>query len=59
LISELCGNDDQKWSETLEVAKQSLLKRISLWDAISELIQKEKAAYNTGSCCTTLISTDN
>ncbi len=47
LISELCGNEDQKWNETLAVAKQSLLKRISLWDAISELIQKEKTAYNT------------
>ncbi len=42
MISELCGNDDHKWSETLEVAKQSLEKRISLWDVISDLIQKEK-----------------
>ena len=46
MISELCGNDDHKWSESLAVAKKSLEKRISLWDAISDLIQKEKTAYN-------------
>ena len=47
MISELCDNDDQKWIDTLSVAKQSLQKRISLWDAISDLIQKEKTTYNT------------
>jgi hypothetical protein len=47
MIKELCKDDKQKWSETLAVAKQSLQKRISLWDAINELIQKEKEAYNT------------
>jgi hypothetical protein len=46
MISELCGNDDQKWGEALVVAKQSLQKRVSLWDAISDLTQKEKKVYS-------------
>ncbi len=47
MISELCGDDIQKWDETLIVAKQSLEKRIVLWDAINDLIQIEKPTYNT------------
>ena len=47
MVSELCGTDEQKWDETLAVAKQSLEKRVALWDAINDLIQKEKPAYNT------------
>lgn len=42
MIAELCGEDDNKWNETLDVAKQSLMQRISLWDAITELIERKE-----------------
>jgi hypothetical protein len=44
MVSELCGDNEQKWDDTLTVAKQSLEKRIALWDAINDLIQKENKA---------------
>lgn len=40
MVSELCGNDDEKWNDTLVVAKQSLQKRILLWDAINDIIKE-------------------
>ena len=36
MITELCGNDAQKWSDVEEVSKMALEKRIGLWDAIEE-----------------------
>ncbi|MBO6606675.1 DUF3050 domain-containing protein [Psychroserpens sp.] len=46
MISELCQDDDQKWEEVLVVAKQSLEKRIVLWNCIDDLIQQKKPVYN-------------
>ena len=41
MVSELCADDDIKWAESLVVAKEALHKRISLWDAINEIIKEE------------------
>lgn len=36
MIKELGGHDNNKWIEMQMIAKQSLQKRIQLWDAISD-----------------------
>lgn len=36
MITELCGEDAQKWKEVAEVSALALRKRIGLWDAIEE-----------------------
>ncbi|MEH0154269.1 DUF3050 domain-containing protein [Limibacter armeniacum] len=39
MISALCGNDDQKWKDCEEVAKEVLEHRIILWDGIMDEIK--------------------
>ncbi|KFF16355.1 DUF3050 domain-containing protein [Flavobacterium hydatis] len=38
MITDLCENDEQKWSEVQEISILSLDRRIGLWDAIEEEI---------------------
>lgn len=38
MITDLCGNDADKWKEVEETSKQALEKRIGLWNAIEENI---------------------
>ena len=38
MITELCGTDQQKWTEVEEISLLALEKRIGLWDAIEEQI---------------------
>ena len=42
MVKELCGNDETKWAEVLETAKDALKYRIALWDGISTLISSNK-----------------
>ncbi len=43
MIADLCGNDQKKWDEALEIAKQALQQRILLWDSINDLIEHKKS----------------
>ena len=34
MIKELCGEDEEKWNDAIEISKLALQKRIDLWDGI-------------------------
>lgn len=42
MIKELCGDDETKWNDALEISKLALQKRIDLWDGILNEIVKKK-----------------
>jgi hypothetical protein len=42
MVAELCGEDDSKWEEVLETAKDALKFRLKLWDHITDAILKLK-----------------
>ena len=39
MIENLCGDDQKKWDEVMEVAKKSIDMRIGMWSHINNLIQ--------------------
>lgn len=46
MISELCGDNEDKWNDVLETSVEALQKRIGLWNEITEEIKQRKPAYN-------------
>ena len=42
MVTELCGDDAQKWEEVLETGKKALQLRINLWTAIERQITDKK-----------------
>jgi hypothetical protein len=44
MTAELCGEDEQRWYQATEAAKNALQARIELWDGILEKIKEGKSA---------------
>ena len=45
MIQMLCENDATKWQECIDIAKQSLKLRISLWDTVLQKLPKSNPIY--------------
>ncbi len=43
MVNELCGDDDDKWQEALEVSIACIEQRIKLWDGIRNILPTEVA----------------
>ncbi|WP_299455497.1 DUF3050 domain-containing protein [uncultured Microscilla sp.] len=42
MVNQLCGNDQDKWSEASHVAQDALRKRIKLWDGVVAAMASEE-----------------
>lgn len=38
MVSELCGDDEKKWQESLEISKECIEQRIKLWNGIRSVL---------------------
>lgn len=47
MVTELCGDDENKWKEATEAAKQALQVRYKLWDAVEEIVQSNSLKSET------------
>jgi len=45
MIEELCGDNEEKWVEVLEIAKAALTQRINLWGEIAAEIKATKPVH--------------
>ncbi len=39
MVTELCGDEEEKWQEAAAVAQEALRRRIGLWDQIAESLE--------------------
>ena len=42
MISELCGDNESKWNDVLNISIEALKRRINLWDEIASRIKRNK-----------------